>query len=246
MKRNVIALLSTLAMALFFAGPASADNELELSHDGTTWSATLSGTLFDNALRWVPGDARTATFYVRNTSANPGTLNIDILGDHVGTLLDLGDLHIKTEGNNGFSLPVSDGDEHRILLREQIPGSAVVPITITVTFDDVSPNESQRLSTDLRFRLTLIQTIIDSDHPDTDTATDTDTSTGGGTSTNASTKTIIKKVVTVAIPGALPGTGAPEITWIVALGSILLGTGIAVVSRRRTEPADPQGESHVH
>lgn len=208
MRRLFIGLLAGFVVALSMAAPASAANELGVSNDGTTWSSSLPNPLFDNDIRWVPGNSRNATFYVRNQSADYGNLTIDILGDHAGTLLDLGDLHIAANGGGGTSTPVSDGAEHRLLMASGIPSGGIVPINITVDFDDTSANESQLLSTDLNFRVAL--------------------SHGGSLNDNVS--------------GALPNTGAPEITWIIVIGSIFLGTGIAAVSRRRQ---NSQGEFHV-
>lgn len=235
MKRHAMALLAVLGMTVALAAPAAAADELGVSKDAVTWSSELPGSLFDNSTRWVPGDSRTATFYVRNQSADYGKLTIDILGDHVGTLLDLGVLHITASGG-GFGITASDGVERRLYMVAGIPSGDVVPINITVDFDDTSTNESQLLSTDLKFRVALsddgrvlLPTPSDpADPSDPNTGTQDDTRTGNG--------------LYHRVTGALPNTGAPEITWITVIGSILLGIGIAVVSRRRR---NPQGESHV-
>lgn len=239
MKRYAMGLLAALGMTVALAAPAAAADELGVSKDAVTWSSELPGSLFDNSTRWVPGDSRTATFYVRNQSADYGKLTIDILGNHVGTLLDLGVLHITASGGGGFGIPASDGVEHRLYMVAGIPSGGVVPINITVDFDDTSTNESQLLSTDLKFGVALSNGGSVLLPPPSDPADPSDPNTGTQDDNNV---TQTGNGLYHRVTGALPNTGAPEITRITVIGSILLGIGIAVVSRRRR---NPQGESHV-
>ncbi|MBC7595092.1 MAG: LPXTG cell wall anchor domain-containing protein [Kineosporiaceae bacterium] len=216
--KHYFAVLFAVLIAMFStAAPAAAAGELGISSDSVTYAPTFHGPLFGTAIRWVPGDSRTATFYVRNQSPDLASLAITLLGNHIGDLLESGDVTVTATGGGGAVSPVSNGNEQLLLLASGITGGEVVPVHVTVDFNESSPNDTQMRSTDLNFRISLTQSSI------------TPQGNGGGNGNNGS-----------ASP--LPNTGAPNITWIVALGSILLGTGIAIVSRRRQTH---QGESHV-
>ena len=209
MKRLVAVLLAALLATFATTAPAAAAGELGISSDGVTYTPTFHGPLFSSAIRWVPGDSRTATFYVRNQSTDDASLTVTLLGDHTGTLFDSGDITISATGGGGSSTPTSSDDE-QLLLAAAIGGGNVVPVDVTVAFNENSPNATQYLTTDMNFRVTLTQT----------------TSTGNGGDGS----------------GPLPDTGAPQLIWIVAFISILLGSGVAIVSRHRETH---QGESHV-
>lgn len=232
MKRYVAVFASAVMMTFALAGPASAAYDVQVSSDGTSWSsAYLPGDLFDNTIMWVPGDTRTATFYVRNTSDDPTKMSIDLLGNHLGTLLDLGAVHITAKSGKGKWTVASDGALHRLLTGTKIKAGASVPVTVNVAYDFSSSNASQLLSTDLKFRVTLTQTGSGVDLEGNNQGNGDGNGSGTGTGTGSGNGN-----------ADLPDTGAPNSTWIVALGSILLGIGFAVTSRRRN---DPQGESHV-
>ena len=208
MKRGLAVLLAVLVSGFVTAAPAAAADELGISSDGVTYTPTFDGPLFSSAIKWVPGDERTATFYVRNQSIDQASLTVTILGNHTGTLIDSGDITISATGGGGTSTPTSSGDE-QLLLSASIDAAQVVPVNVTVAFNENSPNATQYLTTDMNFRVTLTQT----------------TGIGG-----------------VGGSESLPDTGAPQLIWIVALTSILLGCGVAIVSRNRETH---KGESHV-
>lgn len=223
MKRYLAVLFAVLIAMFSTAAPAAATGELGISSDGVTYTPTFHGPLFSSAIKWVPGDSRTATFYVRNQSPNLASLSVTILGNHVGELLDSGDITVNATGGGGVASPVSSGNEQLLLLAAGISGGQVVPVNVTVDFNENSPNVTQYLSTDMNFRVTLTQSAT--------TPRDNGGGNGNGSGSGSNGSTSL-----------LPNTGAPNITWIVALGSILFGTGIAIVSRRRQTH---QGESHV-
>jgi LPXTG-motif cell wall-anchored protein len=108
-------------------------------------------------VKWVPGDVRTATVYVKNNDDLRGLLDVDLLGDHVGDLLDSGDIHVTASAGNGTSGVASDGSERRILSNATVDGGDVIPVAVTVSFDFSSPNATQLRSTDIRLRFTLTQ-----------------------------------------------------------------------------------------
>ncbi|MGA8987300.1 hypothetical protein [Aeromicrobium sp.] len=210
MKRSVAVLFSVLVALCSTAAPAAATGELGISHDGVAFAPTFHGPLFDSATRWVPGDSRHATFYVRNQGGTPARMSVDLLGDHVGDLLDSGDLTV-TASAGGTSGSTTSDRQRRLITLTEVAADEVVPVVVSIDFAFSSPNDTQLRSTDLSFRINLSQTSAVLDD-------------GDGRPN-----------------GPLPDTGGLPL-WIFAFGSILLGTGVAIVSRPRTSP---QGASHV-
>jgi LPXTG-motif cell wall-anchored protein len=181
-----------------------------LSRDGVTWTPELVDPLFDSSVRWVPGDERTESFFVRNDSAQAGRLAIDILGTPVHTLLDTGDLDIDAQGAGGAWVSVSTPGTHRLLSDGSVPADDARRVDVTVHFDSASTNVSQLKSLELAFRVSLVQDV-DED------GSDSDGSDGSDDSDDAS--------------GLLPDTGAPSPWW--ALGG-LVTLGIGLLMSRRT------------
>jgi LPXTG-motif cell wall-anchored protein len=211
MKKLLLSLLLAFGLVLVGVPPASAADEIGLSRDGVTFSSSLSGSLFDPAFTWVPGDVESETFYVRNQGDATARLTVDILGEQVSDLIASGDLHV-TASSGSHSRTVSDGAEHRLLAIPDVNADEIVPITITVAFDDASTNETQLLSSDLKFRINLKQTsaVLGEGAEDDD-------------------------------DGLLPDTGAQSPLWLAALAAIFIGSGAALISRRRTHT---EGASH--
>ncbi|NRQ50541.1 LPXTG cell wall anchor domain-containing protein [Aeromicrobium stalagmiti] len=218
MRILITGLLTVVGLVLGAATPASAADEMGLSHDGITFTPTLGGTVFDDGIAWVPGDTRTEVFYVRNQGNALARLTIDVLGARVTDLLDSGDLSI-TASAEGRSRTVVDADEHRLLTIEDIEDEQIVPVTVTVSFDESSTNETQLLASDVSFRVNLRQTgaVLDdsagADPGDPGVQPDS---------------------------GLLPDTGAPAMGW-AALAAALIGAGSALIARRRTHT---EGASH--
>jgi hypothetical protein len=79
-RRATLGALFAVVLAgasVLIAGPASATpspNIIELSTDGTVWSTSLPGGLFDSFQGAVPGDSVTESFYVRNPQAAAVTM----------------------------------------------------------------------------------------------------------------------------------------------------------------------------
>ena len=74
--RSVAVLAALVAASLLVLSPARAEGELALSSDGVTWTGSLRTPLFDAAERWVPGDERTASFWVANRAAGRAEVSI--------------------------------------------------------------------------------------------------------------------------------------------------------------------------
>jgi len=145
----------TLILASTSASPALAAGELGLSLDGTHWTQSISTPLFDPSFRWVPGDAETETFFVRNQGGSRGDLTIDIVSSTAGGLIDSGDLHVTAKGGGGTWTTVSQDGTHRLLTAPNIADGQVSPIDVKVSFDATSTNTTQLLASELTFRITL-------------------------------------------------------------------------------------------
>lgn len=223
MKRLLVRLLGMTVILATAAAPAQAAGELELSLDGTTWTQSIAGPLFDESMRWVPGDSETASFFIRNNGGSNGTLTVDILSSQFGDLLDSGDLHITARGGGGDWTDVSDGAQHRLLSATDVAEGEVAEIKVDVSFDAASNNSTQLRAADLNFRVTLSESL-----PVNPTGLgDNDGGDGEGAGDNNDVM-------------GLPGTGAMDVRWFLTIGAILVGVGLAFVSRRREE-----GEGNV-
>ncbi len=158
MKRVSARLLGMTAILLSAsAAQAAAESELQLSVDGVLWVNSIDGPLFDAAMRWVPGDSESVTFYLRNNGGTSADLTIDVIGSKAGKLLDSGDLHITAEGGGGEWTIVSEPGQHRLLTAPDIADEVVEPITVSASFDKSSTNDTQLTAANLRFIVTLSQ-----------------------------------------------------------------------------------------
>jgi hypothetical protein len=222
MKTFAATLAGVAALMVALASPAAADDELSVSSDGVTFARALGAPIFDPALRWVPGDVRSSTIYVKNNDQFAARLDIDLLGDHLGDLLDSGDLHVTTSAASGTSGVASDGSTTRILGAANVPGGAVVPVTITASFDEDSPNATQVRSTDIRLQLTLTQTEFpgdpDDDNDDSDDD-DSDDDDNDGDDNDGDDN------------GVLPDTGSGLAAWLLLAAAGLVSTGSALTRR---------------
>lgn len=152
-----ISMLGAFVAALGPAAPASAANELGLSSNGTTWSATLPTPLFDPAFRWVPGDVEESSFYVRNQSSETGVLRVDMMDTAVRSLMETGDLEVAARVGAADWVAVTTAGAQTLVEDEQIPAGGVRRVDVRVSFDPLSPNTSQAQLFDLRFDVNLSQ-----------------------------------------------------------------------------------------
>lgn len=213
-KRCVRGAFAATALAVLLPGQARAEDELDLSRDGRTWTSTIDAPLFDEAMRWVPGDSETAQFYVRGRGGTAGDLTVDVISTPSDQLLESGDLRITARGGGGAWTPVVEGGTQRLLSTPSIADGAVVPVTVTATFDAAATNMTELRATRLKFRVSLTESI-----PDSGTTTP-------GHEPEAARGTL------------LPDAGGPALWW-TAAGVALAGLGGLIVSRR-----DVQSNQH--
>ena len=154
MRRSIVVGLVVLLGAVT-AGPAAADEEIGLSRDGVAWTSRLTQPLFDSAVRWVPGDSRTSTFYVRNQAVDDARLTVDVLGSRIDALLETGDLTVSARADRGEWRSVTGTGTRRLVSTIAAESRDPVRLDVRVDLDAASPNGSQtlRLDVDLRIRL---------------------------------------------------------------------------------------------
>lgn len=68
-------------VVLLGTGSARPVQTVGYSYDGETWGPTLPSPLFDNEIRWVPGDRRDAAFHVFNDTDDDGRIQLKLVAD---------------------------------------------------------------------------------------------------------------------------------------------------------------------
>jgi len=216
-----MALSTALLMAAVVgAAPAHADDQVGLSPDGVVWYDALHRALFASDRRWVPGDAETASFYVRNEGMSAAQLTIKVRSADGAGLLAANDIEITTRTAGGEWHEVENGIASVPLTDHAIEQGGEVRVDVKVRFVWLAPNGTmlKRLPLDFEVRL------VEAGPPDGDNGSDGPT-------------------------GLLPDTGSAVSLLLVWLGAILLGSGIALVvaARRRRAEESPveDGEAPV-
>ena len=136
------------------ASAASAQDELEVSPDGSAWSQEYRGTLFEGPLRLAPGDSVNAVVYVRNAAADAGVLTIAATGaaawsgsESVFVVVRFGG-EAAPAGDVSRSVAELAAAADFGLAADLGPG-AVARIDISLRVDVAAPNGAQERSLDL-------------------------------------------------------------------------------------------------
>lgn len=135
------------------AAAAQATDPLQLSLDGTSWSASLPGMLFASPSVVVPGDVISSALWVRNATGDPARVDLEVaddLGVTPGTLA--GDLSLSIDGT-----PASGGTSWH---GPEIPPGGTARIPLVVTFAASSQLTSQVSVAAVLDSVTLVQTGI--------------------------------------------------------------------------------------
>lgn len=219
MNRGRLVLAVVVAAALAGASAAHAADEIGLSDDGVTWSSGLDGPLFDPGVRWVPGDSRTESFYVRNEGPSGASLTIEARSADEDDLLGDDDIDLWARADGGAWVELRNGVASTRLTGRAVEQDGVVEVDVNVTFDPTSSNQSQvrRLALDLR--------VLLADAVGTDGESDADADSG--------TDVDLGPPVGEEATGVLPGTGTTTEQWILLLGAALVLGGTSLVVRRR-------------
>jgi len=230
MRRRFVSFMGMTVFVLSFgAAPAYADDELGLSRDGTNWSQSLSKPLFPADVIWVPGDIRIASFWVRNQGPTGSEVILDVVGKgkaasaganagasssvSAASLLKDGDIHLAARSDDGPWVDLDNGDDSNRLSTSATPVGAQARVEVRATYDAAATEQAK--FRDLGFSLSVtIQPF---------------TGLGGGQSNST------QPPGAQEIAGFLPGTGAPKVMWIAAIGAMLIGVGLSLVEGRRRE-----------
>ncbi|MET0930697.1 MAG: LPXTG cell wall anchor domain-containing protein [Aeromicrobium sp.] len=155
MRRFGSYVAASLAILLAAMTPASAHPAVGLSRDGITYSSSLDAPLFDPVIRWVPGDIRTESFYVRNLRADDADLAIDVMSGSVDSLLESGDLMVAARGDDGTWQDVRSPGTHTLVSAVDLASGNASRVDVKVAFSGASTNvtQVQRLNLDVRVRL---------------------------------------------------------------------------------------------
>lgn len=155
MTRRVGRGLSVLGAVLLTvcatAVPAQAADQLELSADGTHWSATLPDQVFRAPQLVVPGDAIASELWVRNGSDSPTRVQLTVadgLGSAPGRLA--GDLSLMIDGT-----PAAGGD---LWVGPALAAGAVVRIPLVVTFSATAQSGTRLDTASVLSTVSLVQT----------------------------------------------------------------------------------------
>ncbi|EFQ83860.1 LPXTG-motif cell wall anchor domain protein [Aeromicrobium marinum DSM 15272] len=157
MIRSTTTVVLALVLALLVSSPAAADPRIGLSNDGVTFGQGLAQPLYDPEVRWVPGDTRGSSFFVRNQAGEAAFLSIDVLGSEVDSLLETGDLTISARGADGPWRDISTTGTQRLVEDLGISSGQVTRVDVEVSFAPESVNQSQTKQLELDFRVRLTQ-----------------------------------------------------------------------------------------
>lgn len=193
------------------APPALAQSRIQVSADARTWSADLSAPVFDPSVRWIPGDVRSGTFYVRNQAAGDGTLAVAARVLDRDALVRNGDVALQIRRDNGSWTSLPADDRGHQLTRPGLAPGQTARIDIKVVFAPASPNRSQASRLHLDFRVLLVEA--------TDVAGPLD---GGGAG------------------GLLPDTGGVTLAVLLAGACCTVAGGVIVASVTRTRRTEGQ------
>ena len=235
MRRRFVSFIGMTVFVLSFgAAPAYADEELGLSRDGTNWSQSLSKPLFPANVIWVPGDISIAGFWVRNQGPTVSEVMVDVVwegkaasaGENAGasssvsaaSILKDGHIHLAARSDDGPWVDLDNGDDSNRLSTSAMPVGAQSRVEVRATYDAAATEQAKFHDLGFSFRVT-IQPF---------------SGLGGGQS-NSTGPPGAQPPGAQEIAGFLPGTGAPKVMWIAAIGAILVGVGMSLVEGRRRE-----------
>lgn len=261
MKHRIAAGVVVVLVLLTTSTAAHAAVGISLSRDGVHWAGQLSGPLFPDNTRWVPGDRRIETFYVRNDSDQPAELLLDVQNTAVQDLYETGDIIIEAR-SEGPWIPIVGTERQRLISQSAAEAGEPRRVDVAVMFDKVSENQSQRLRLQLGFGLRLIDadvvqrgengdfTIGDgsgggdgdgdgdgggSDGGDADGGSSDGGETDGGGSDGSGPSTEVDGFGSADSSLALPDTGSSMNVLLPITGAMCLLGGIVLAARPRND-----------
>lgn len=212
MIARVTVLLASMLLLGLVSAPVHAADQLALSRDGQHWSAQLPGSLFDPAVRWVPGDRRTESFFVRNTTSDRGELAISVHSTDPDRLLTRDDVVLEVRvGDRAWR--TLDGARRSVKLDSStLAGGEQTRVSVRASFRPDAGNRTQRDSLGLDFAVRLSDAGAGDGGDDDDGGQD-----DGG--------------------GLLPDTGARAAGWMLVVAGAAVGVGLALMRRNNGKEA---------
>lgn len=135
------------------AHAAPAPEEIGLSGDGVSWGSELTVALFEPERRWVPGDAETRTFQLRNQGPSAASMTVEALSRGGALAADVS-LSVRVDGGDWTSLEPDSRPRSVTVDPLSVDDAAVVDVR--ATFDPAAGNRTQGLSTPVTLRITLV------------------------------------------------------------------------------------------
>ncbi len=220
---SIVALaLAAPLVAVAVPTPAYAATDLLISTDGVTFGPALTSGLFDGLGMMVPLDTETATFWVKNPTADPASLRVSVQ-DLVVTSAVLASSMTLTAFDDGTGTTNNSQLDTLapcdvVIAPQTILSGAVIRVDLTITMLNVNGLTAQ----DKIGALTFLAAMRDlSAGPFPPTACNDD-----------------GVIISSNLPSRMAYTGQELPTnWLVA-GGAALGFGILLVLRRRRKPDD--------
>jgi hypothetical protein len=132
-----------------------------VSADGVHWSSGFAAPLFDPQARWVPGERRTASFFVRNGGPSAATLRLQVRAV-ADELVQTHDLRFAARTDGGSWMPLPQDPDSAILRVGPLPAGEHSHVDVQATFASGSTNQSQSRSSELWFVVRLSDARTDS------------------------------------------------------------------------------------
>lgn len=164
-RRLLAAAITAVAVlgGLLMASPAAATTrQLELSTDGSTWSSSIPGTLFDALPMLVPGDSVSRTLYVRNAGSTAGLLRLDAVDVRISNADFARSLRVDAAIDAASLASVDLGgtaDCITVLPAGRIAAGAVAVVEITLGFDENAPMPTQDSTADFSLLLSVSEDL---------------------------------------------------------------------------------------
>lgn len=159
MTFRALVVAACAALAVLAPSTAQAADEIGFSNDGVTWSSSLPNPVFDPAFRWVPGDSRTASFFVRKDGPSTALMTIEARSADTDELLAVDDIDLQARVVGGSWVAIENGIASGPLTQGSIARGDVVQIQVNATFDPNSSNQSQSKRLPLSFTVTLTDAL---------------------------------------------------------------------------------------
>ena len=161
LRRFALSALTGLVLALIGATPASAAGGIEVSHDGVSYSSTLTAALFDGQPQLVPQQARSQTFWVRNATDDDAYLTL-MLDSPTWSSVPYGaalTVAASVPGQEGVPLPLASTSGCLVLLEGRVLAAGqAVAVTATLMLGDLGGTIGQNAHATMNVGVVLTET----------------------------------------------------------------------------------------